>query len=437
MAHLQTQTEWEEEMSVKILDFVRNELYLELRFLDVALSALVPKVESSLTAMATDGTYLYYSTEQILRVFQKNAKYLDRSFLHTVLHCIFFHLWMKGERETKLWSLACDIAVEYTIDAMGKNCTKRILSYSRQKCYQELEAGKKGISAAVIYRMLQQKEPEEIEQLTYEFYTDDHRYWPTKEEAQQPKQQLVQKNWNKIARQTKMERESRGDEQKDGEELFAVQIKAERSRRSYRDFLKKFSILREEMHADPDEFDLNYYSYGLRLYGNMPLIEPMESREVKKIQEFVVVVDTSYSTSGELVKNFLKGTFAILTQENSFFRDCRIRIIQCDEKVQMDEEVRSIEELETLLERFTIVGGGGTDFRPAFAYVNELVEQGVFRNLCGLLYFTDGKGIYPKKKPEYKTAFLFLEDYEDGIVPPWAIRLKLEPEEFQSMQKVR
>ena len=71
-------------------------------------------------------------------------------------------------------------------------------------------------------------------------------------------------------------------------------------------FLRKFSVLREELHADPDEFDLNYYTYGLRLYGNMPLIEPVESREVKKIQEFVIVVDTSYSTSGELIHNFFE-----------------------------------------------------------------------------------------------------------------------------------
>ena len=25
---------------------------------------------------------------------------------------------------------------------------------------------------------------------------------------------------------------------------------------------------------------------------------------------------------------------------------------------------------------------------------------------------------------------MFLEDYDDAAVPPWAIRLKLEPEEF-------
>ena len=57
------------------------------------------------------------------------------------------------------------------------------------------------------------------------------------------------------------------------------------------------------------------------------IIEPVESREVKKIQEFVIVVDTSYSTSGELIHNFLKETYTILTEQNSFFAKSRIRIL--------------------------------------------------------------------------------------------------------------
>lgn len=82
------------------------------------------------------------------------------------------------------------------------------------------------------------------------------------------------------------------------------------------------------------------------------------------------------------------------------------------------------------MEQFELIGGGGTDFRPAFSYVNELIEQKKCKNLGGLLYFTDGKGIYPKQRPDYKTAFLFLEEYDETQVPAWAIRLKLEPEEF-------
>lgn len=127
-----------------------------------------------------------------------------------------------------------------------------------------------------------------------------------KEDGQAKQEQAVrnQNQWNKIARQTKMEQEMRGGETTDGEDLFLAQAAAEKSRRSYKDFLQRFSVLREEIGVDPEEFDLNYYTYGLKLYGNMPLMEPLESREVKKIREFVIAIDTSYSTSGTLVEQF-------------------------------------------------------------------------------------------------------------------------------------
>ena len=432
MEKLQTQTEWEEEMSLKILSFVRNEIYLDLRFLDLALSALWPKPAENLNAFATDGTILYFSTEQVIRVFQSNAPYLDRAYLHSVMHCIFSHLWIGGKRNPDLWGLACDIAVEYTIDQMKVPCTKRILSWRRQTLYTQLLEEEKGISAAVIYRRLQTFTAEELAHLSKEFYTDDHRYWP-RQNDDTAKQQTAEKNrdkWNKIARKTRLEREQRGDEKEEGEQLFASQLAAEKSRRSYRDFLQKFSVFREELQADPDEFDINYYTYGLKLYKNMPLIEPLESRENKKIREFVIALDTSYSTSGGLIESFLKETFDILMQKNNFFYEARVHVLLCDNQVQREVTISSEADIKRLMENFTVVGGGGTDFRPVFSYVNESVEKGRIKNLDGLLYFTDGKGIYPTKRPDYKTAFLFLEDYEEENVPPWAIRIKLEPEEF-------
>ena len=87
-------------------------------------------------------------------------------------------------------------------------------------------------------------------------------------------------------------------------------------------------------------------------------------------------------------------------------------------------------QLKEYMSHFTVKGGGGTDFRPAFSYVNDLLEQGELKELAGLLYFTDGKGRYPAKRPDYRTAFLFLEDYDEAAVPPWAMRLLLEKEEF-------
>lgn len=425
----QTQTEWENEMSVKVIDLIRSELYLDLRYLGVALSALVPKADASLHTFATDGVYLYYSSAQALRVFQNNPKFLTRAYLHSILHCIFSHLWLAGKRDPMLWNLACDLAVEYTIDHIKKPSTTRILSWPRCQIYQKLTDKQIPISAPSIYSMLAEFNDDILSSLYTEFYTDDHRYWQTEEKAA-PIRQTAKKQWDKIARQAALQQAQQNGESEEGRQLFATQIRAERSRRSYRDFLKKFAVLREELHINPDEFDFHFYLYGLQLYGNMPLIEPVETREIKKIQEFVIVIDTSESTSGSLVKNFLRETFEILHQREHFFTICNIRILQCDNEVRSDQVITDLSQFERFLNQFTIIGGGGTNFCPAFTYVNQLIEQQAFQNLSGLLYFTDGQGTYPKKRPPYQTAFLFLEDYEKSSVPPWAIRLRLEPEEF-------
>ena len=112
-------------------------------------------------------------------------------------------------------------------------------------------------------------------------------------------------------------------------------------------------------------------------------------------------------------------------------RHMRIHIIQCDEKVRSDQVIQSREELEMYMEHFEIRGLGGTDFRPAFAYVDDLLAKKAFGKLRGMIYFTDGYGIFPARKPIYDTAFVFMkEDYQDLDVPPWAIKLILDPDEI-------
>ncbi len=169
----------------------------------------------------------------------------------------------------------------------------------------------------------------------------------------------------------------------------------------------------------------------------MPLIEPMESREVMKVEEFAIVIDTSMSTSGDLVRNFLAETYSILKEEESFFRKINIHIIQCDEKVQSDQKITCEEELQEYMEHFELAGGGGTDFRPAFAYVHDLCQKKEFTSLKGLLYFTDGFGTYPSKMPPYTTAFVFVgeEEADTENVPSWAIKIILDPEEIKQAGK--
>ena len=199
----------------------------------------------------------------------------------------------------------------------------------------------------------------------------------------------------------------------------------------YADFLRRYASLGEVTQVNQDEFDYIYYTYGLSLYGNMPLVEPLEYKEVRRIKEFVIAIDTSGSVSGDLVQRFVTKTYNILRQQENFFTKINLHIIQCDAEIQEDRKITSQKDFDTYLDTMQLHGFGGTDFRPVFQYVDELIQAGEFTNLKGMIYFTDGRGIFPEKKPDYDAAFVFLDDgYDAPDVPVWAIKLVLQSEEI-------
>ena len=433
MPKTETQTQWQDRMALEVLEVTRSELYLHLRFLSLAIGGLTPTPSAQVRGMGTDGLRLLAEPERLIRVFPKNPVLLNREYLHQLLHCIFRHPFFIADHDRPLWSLACDIAAEWSIDRLDLPCVRRIAGWVRTETYRRLGESLPAMAAEPIYRRLEEAHLDEKQllMLQKEFRADDHRFWP-KPGDQSPQARQAADQWKNLSQQMQTELETRQKDPGQGGEALAMQVKAaNRSRRTYRDFLRRFAVLREELKADPDSFDLGFYSYGLSLYGNLPLIEPLESRETIKIEEFVIVVDTSLSCSGELVKNFLRETYGILRQSESFFRRTNIRILQCDDRVRTDQKITDMDQLAAYMEAFQLVGGGGTDFRPAFRYVDELICAGEFHHLKGLLYFTDGLGRFPARRPAYDAAFLFLgSQYEDADLPPWAMKLVLDEREF-------
>lgn len=429
----ETQTQWQDRMALEVLEVTRSELYLHLRFLSLAIGGLAPTPSAQVRGMGTDGLRLLAEPERLIRVFPKNPVLLNREYLHQLLHCIFRHPFFIADHDRPLWSLACDIAAEWSIDQLDLPCVRRIAGWVRTETYRRLGEVLPAMAAEPIYRRLEEAHLDEKQllMLQKEFRADDHRFWP-KPGDQSPQARQAADQWKNLSQQMQTELETRQKDPGQGGEALAMQVKAaNRSRRTYRDFLRRFAVLREELKADPDSFDLGFYAYGLSLYGNLPLIEPLESRETIKIEEFVIVVDTSLSCSGELVKNFLRETYGILRQSESFFRRTNIRILQCDDRVRTDRKITDMDQLAAYMEAFQLVGGGGTDFRPAFRYVDELIRAGEFHHLKGLLYFTDGLGRFPTRRPAYDAAFLFLgSQYEDADLPPWAMKLVLDEREF-------
>lgn len=241
--------------------------------------------------------------------------------------------------------------------------------------------------------------------------------------------------WKDEARQIEMNlatySRAWGDE---ADALMANLALATRTACNYADFLKRFCTMAEDLRVNDDEFDYIFYTYGLRLYGSMPLIEPLEYQETNRVREFVIAIDTSESCEGDLVRSFVSRTYEILKESEAFGDTVNVHIVQCDARVQADTKISSLEELETYRDDFWIRGLGGTDFRPVFAYVSDLIDKGEFADLRGLVYFTDGLGTFPSDPPPYDTAFVFVDS--EGArrhVPPWAMKVVMDEDQIREL----
>ncbi|MDC7294782.1 VWA-like domain-containing protein [Butyrivibrio sp. DSM 10294] len=456
----------------EVLAASRTELYIDMRFFGAALNSLGYEMDLSTTTVGTDAVNIRFNPAFVARLFVEEPGKLNRTYLHMLLHCIFRHMYTSAKYEdTRLYDLCADIVTESVLDGFDYQCIYRVSSDYRDRWISLLEKEVKVLTVERLYRFFTERENEldifEMEKLEREFALDDHSFWlrlednednsedsnkdkdkeepPIDEDYNSPfdnkdgkktekyinprrlqKIRHNEKNWEKEAKRLQTEIETIGKQSSDRLGKLAWILKIENtSRTDYREFLRKFKILREEGGIDLDSFDYGMYSFGLEFYGDMPLIEENEFREVKKIQELVIAIDTSASCKDELVQRFLNETAAMLLTEENFFRKINIRIIECDDQVQREEIITSVDDMKKFAKGIHVEGGYGTDFRPVFTRVSKLIDSHEFENLKGLIYFTDGFGIYPDKPTSYDTAFVFPQDeeYDDEKVPDWALKL--------------
>ena len=483
-----------EELAIQILKYARNELLVAFRFLDLALCKPEYQA-GDLETLGIDGKYLRFNPNYIFALYKQGGGELNHSFLHAIFHCVFSHPFVNSSVNHDLWDLSCDIAVEGILNELNMKQLETLTGSAMAVELAALEQGGKLTAERLYKRFTDEPpSSEEYQRLHDLFCRDEHGLWyepPEQQEsaflaaaepggdsedgdsedsdseggdsedgdsedgdsedgegassgsmtteitmggaADRVADSGLQDEWRAISQRVQVDLEtasqlSWGDR---AANLLQNVQEVNREKYDYSEFLRKFAVLGEAMQINDDEFDYIFYTYGLSLYRNIPLIEPLEYKDVKRIREFVIAIDTSGSTSGELVQKFVQKTYNILKSTESFFSKINLHIVQCDADIQEDVKITCQEDFDEYLKTMTIKGLGGTDFRPVFRYVDELIHKGEFVNLRGLIYFTDGYGDFPERKPAYETAFLFVEDaFNNPDVPPWAIKLVLQKDEI-------
>lgn len=467
----------------QIFKNVISQITIHLRFMDIALDnyTFVPNS----TSIECDGIYFYYDPFTIIKKFKLNPKSLTRGYLHVVLHSVFRHQYLTANYNKHLWNLACDIAVENMIQELGLDCMHVDYEDDLNREINKIKGKINLLTAQKVYYYLQDElNEDQIKLLSSLFYFDDHARWykirdvigsnqqlfgdeskddptnsgrnrfdnashdaPDNEEQRHEQQQeddklsetdilkikASMKEWNEISERIETDLETYSREYADDASTMVQSLAAlHKEKYNYTTFLRKFMNVGEKNIVNNDEFDYIFYTFGLQMYQNMPLIEALEYKETKSIKDFVIAIDTSGSVSGPIVQAFLQKTYNIFHQRQNFFNKFNVHIIQCDAKIQEDVKITSMEQFDRYIQNMEIKGLGGTDFRPLFNYVDDLIKQKEFANLEGLIYFTDGDGAYPKRQPDYQTAFIFLDkgQLRNAKVPAWAIKYVLDEDEI-------
>ncbi len=466
----------------EVLTLSRNTLLVNLRFLDAALSMFeyFPIEESSLL---TDGQHLLYNARHVLERYKSEKEAPVRDYLHVVMHCVFRHMFMDPNLDRPVWDLACDIAVENMITELGLKSTEARRQAAQEKEIEKLKKAVGSLTAEKLYNHFKSQSisPTALAQLRGLFYADNHEIWymtvteievrfglgggssdpngdgqsgnsdgqdgegdgngqgdrengSETDDAMMSAKTALAEDWQKISERIQMDVQTFSNG-RGGVSQGLIQNLQEvnRERYDYEGFLKKFAVRGEVMKVSDDEFDYVYYTYGLTLYKNLPLIEPLEYKEAKRIREFVIAIDTSGSVVGDLVQKFVQKTFNVIKSTESFFSKINLHLIQCDDQIQEDVKITTQEEFDAYFQTMQLKGFGGNNEVLLFQYVDDLIKSGELPNLKGMIYFTDGYGIFPKKKPDYEVAFVFVENDRWPIpddIPPWAIKLILRKDEI-------
>lgn len=409
-----------EALCLRIWNVCRAELSSLYPHLDAAFTALPWAGRTTKTA-GTDGTQLYCHPEWVLSRYSTSPGTLRRLYLHMLLHCLFFHPFSGSGGVS---DLALDMAVEQIIHCQQQPRLAIPMTAVRENAFSVM--GTTPLSPQRIEMLLHEgafAAPRNV--LADAFTMDDHSLW---HKASDPELENKWRGISSAAGGAKRGCGRRGYMAGDGTEQMDI---AHRRGRDYRSFLRRFMVTGEEMELDTESFDLALYDFSISHYGNLPLIEPLEYKEVTRLEELVIAIDTSGSCSSEMVEQFLAETYAIITGEENFFHRMKVYLIQCDQMIQSVQVIHSREEFLRCSRNITIRGRGGTDFTPVFRYVEELRTKKELKDLKALLYFSDGDGAWPREKPDYEVAFVFLKESEKmKLAPPWALRLLADSTEW-------
>lgn len=364
--------------------------------------------------IGTDGRDMFYDKQFVVDC---DDGELDFWVAHETLHAAFQHHTRRGKRELRPWNDAGDFAINPILVAAGLTAPQGSL----------LNPGYAGKSAEQIYELLPQDTEDAEDQgngssqgaASASGAGDNKDSDPSGGGANDPNTAGdAPSDQNGLADQPGAVFDAPDPEIQDAEWQIAVKQAAQvakmmgrlpgdialavdqvlRPRVDWRSALRQFVQLRASADFSWSRPNRRYLASGLYL-------PELRSEALPAI---VVIVDTSGSTE-DFLPRFKAELQSIVdeTQPEAVF------VIMADAKVQRVDRFERGEPIE-----FNVEGLGGTDFRPAFEYI----ESNALDIACAI-YLTDGDGTFPRYPSSFPTLWVITDS---SIVAPWGETLHID-----------
>lgn len=433
------------------------------------------RTENGGECLATDGMTIYYEPDLVLRAHKESLKY---SILHIIMHGLMGHFQIKDDYKEKTYrDILMDVQVAYLLDRLqvhweqGQFLVERFGRLFRNDFsmgqYYKMARNKELITNLAYYRRCSK--------------VDEHAEWDEKAgskaqlvifwkdiqgvvlgEAAEELEAVVllvdedgktqgmgvgsDKSGNREGNGTDEDETDKKDRNERLEKLAKVlagkfmvfgtgssgaegTFEVEKAgTQNYEELLEELFQVREVSREEPDSIDPMFYSYGLDLYEDVPLIEPVEISEKPSFHALAIAIDVSGScTTDSVMKSFWGETYECIRQLKERHAEGEIILFQCDDRIQREQRLE-LDEFSKVPQGVNIIGMGGTSFVPVFERLEQLQEEGT--SVDALIYLTDGCGYYPKKEPDYPVYFVMPQEDEEMSMwriemPDWINKVRL------------
>ena len=331
-------------------------------------------------AFKANDSKLEYSADFVLNA---SINELEFALANSAMHASLSHKNRQNKRSGWLWQLATDYAIN---DMLVESGLERPYQAHYNKRYE-------GLYAEEIYAQLKDDLLREDDGL--EYVNEDS---PSESSKGSEVNRLEKSRLDNTSDITETTTEQILDDQL-FEEFTLSEIQKEKDDARFPDALKRFFTIdveskinwRDELRDAIDRYARDDFTLipPNKKYLHLGFYLPSAISETFNL---VVAIDSSGSIDDELLSQFISELNYLMLSIPKY----KIELLVCDDKIHEHKTFYTGDTLE-----LEVKGGGGTDFRPVFSYIDENLDS---TNL--LLYFSDLDGIFPKYEPSYEVKWI-------------------------------